>query len=258
MQFRTRLILEVIGIFILTLVLAAAITFLAATRASGGVSVGPVLDTTRAVVINQPIMGNGLAILSEHLLKFAKKDPTKPVTIIISSPGGSVTEGMRFIDVMEEIKLRGTKINCVVIYGAASMAFQILAHCDTRIALATSMFLWHQPAVFAQGVMLNPDTLENILLDLHATETLILSTLHRLPIDEKALLFHYHRGTMHFSHQIETLMPGWLKIYDVIPGLLELDTDSIPHLEAPMIFQGAIPDILYIDPTVVRSLQGGK
>lgn len=67
--------------------------------------------------------------------------------IIIDSLGGSLRAGQIIIDMMDAEKARGTKLICVVNSEATSMAFNILTHCDVRLAHANSRFLVHKAAM---------------------------------------------------------------------------------------------------------------
>ncbi len=67
--------------------------------------------------------------------------------ILVDSPGGSVSAGQAMIDAVEAQKAQGTKVACVVTGMAASMAFNLLTHCDTRIADTGAKLLFHKVAL---------------------------------------------------------------------------------------------------------------
>jgi ATP-dependent protease ClpP protease subunit len=73
------------------------------------------------------------------------------VDLVLSSPGGSIVAGMIFIEAMQRAQERGTKFVCVVDKMAASMAFVILAACDNRYIMETSLLLWHPGRVGMNG-----------------------------------------------------------------------------------------------------------
>lgn len=64
--------------------------------------------------------------------------------VVIDSPGGSVAAGQEMIDAIDAEKDAGIKITCVVKEVAASMAFNLLTHCDVRIADAKAILLFHK------------------------------------------------------------------------------------------------------------------
>ena len=74
--------------------------------------------------------------------------------IFISSPGGSVMEGMKMIDYINTLKKCNIVINC---YGdfAASMAFVILQSCTNRYALESSILMQHQMSLGLSGPIEN-------------------------------------------------------------------------------------------------------
>lgn len=74
----------------------------------------------------------------------------KTVTLRIDSPGGSVFLGLKWIQMVTDLKkTRGFRVNCVVDGGAYSMAAVILESpvCDARFATPGSTLLFHN----AQG-----------------------------------------------------------------------------------------------------------
>lgn len=97
-------------------------------------------DDKRVLSIEGPIQNLNKQI---NEMMSLSEESSKPIDIIISSPGGSVIAGMFFIDAMDRAKSRGVKIRCVVEKMAASMAMHIFGNCDERYALAGSLLLWH-------------------------------------------------------------------------------------------------------------------
>lgn len=73
--------------------------------------------------------------------------------ILINSPGGQVDSGVRMIGLMEAEKARGVRIVCVVTGEASSMAFNLLTHCDVRLASSHAFMVVHKVAIG----MLPPD-----------------------------------------------------------------------------------------------------
>lgn len=71
--------------------------------------------------------------------------PSKELLIFIDSPGGSVTSGLRLMNVIEN---SGKDITCIA-SNAASMAFAILQSCKTRYVMDDSILMQH---VMAYGV----------------------------------------------------------------------------------------------------------
>ncbi len=63
--------------------------------------------------------------------------------ILIDSPGGLVDDGDKMIALIDAEKKNGTRVVCVVTKSAASMAFNLLTHCDVRYAVPRAMLLFH-------------------------------------------------------------------------------------------------------------------
>lgn len=96
------------------------------------------------------------SILSEAA-KIEKQAGSPVIRILINSPGGAVVTGQIFVQAMELAKARGSKIECAVSNIAASMAFHVLAHCDSRYLLRYSMLLFHPVRVEFQGALTPED-----------------------------------------------------------------------------------------------------
>ena len=74
--------------------------------------------------------------------------------IFITSPGGSVMEGMKMIDYIKTLQNLNVQVNC---YGdfAASMAFVILQSCTNRYAMESSVLMQHQMSLGMTGPIEN-------------------------------------------------------------------------------------------------------
>lgn len=84
-------------------------------------------------------------------------------TIYIDSLGGYLTYGQQIIDLMEAEKAEGVKMTCIVTGEATSMAFNILTHCDRRLASRDARFLVHKAAIGMLPPWLRP-TAKNLRL----------------------------------------------------------------------------------------------
>lgn len=67
--------------------------------------------------------------------------------VMISSPGGRVDVGSMIMNMLEMEQKMGTRLVCVVLGDASSMAFNILTHCDVRLSITHSHFLVHKVAM---------------------------------------------------------------------------------------------------------------
>ena len=66
--------------------------------------------------------------------------------VLIDSFGGSVSSGLRIIDLLEKERSATVHLVCIVDGEADSMAFNLLSHCDVRLATPRSHFVVHKVA----------------------------------------------------------------------------------------------------------------
>ena len=87
--------------------------------------------------------------ITEKLIYLELKDPNKPITFYINTPGGSITAGMAIYDTMQLIK---SPISVVVTGLAASMGSILLcgAKKGYRFLFPHARVLIHQPLIMGQ------------------------------------------------------------------------------------------------------------
>ncbi len=88
--------------------------------------------------------------LIKSMLVLEHQSATEPISLIINSPGGSVTAGMAIYDTMQYIKC---DVSTICLGMAASMGAFLLAGGTKgkRFALPNSTIMIHQPSGGAQG-----------------------------------------------------------------------------------------------------------
>lgn len=94
--------------------------------------------------LNSEVRDDIMADISTKLLVLSAKDPKADITLLINSPGGSITAGMMLYDI---INLIPNDIRTVAVGMAASMG-QFLLTVGTpgkRFVTASSRVLLHQP-----------------------------------------------------------------------------------------------------------------
>lgn len=64
--------------------------------------------------------------------------------VLIDSGGGLVDEGNQMIKLLDTERKEGTRIVCVVVKAAHSMAFNLLTKCDVRLATRKAFMLVHK------------------------------------------------------------------------------------------------------------------
>ena len=85
-----------------------------------------------------------------QLIYLEGKDPSKPISLYINSPGGSVSAGLAIYDTMNYIKC---EVHTICVGLAASMGAFLLSSGEKgkRFALPNSEIMIHQPFGGAQG-----------------------------------------------------------------------------------------------------------
>lgn len=156
--------------------------------------------------------------LASQIEKFSQQS-TKPIYLLINSPGGSVIAGLQVLSAMKVAKERGVVFKCFTPVMAASMAFQILVNCNERYSLNNSLLLWHPMRASLQGSF----TSEELLYEggrLKALEKpLVLDLIRVLKISPNQFFYHYRHETMWTGDQINELSPGFLQIVDDFTGI---------------------------------------
>lgn len=202
------------------------------TRAPDSVSV------ERTVMIDGVIAGRGLVAIGEQLVAWSLERSAEPVNVILNSPGGSVVAGSFFINQMEAVRGRGTRIRCFVQNFAASMAFSILLHCDERYALDNSYMLWHPVRVSGGGALTSREA-SVITKALASLDRWILNdvaaAIANLPPSE--VEYHFHAETLHYARELEALDPEFITVKSSFPGLVEtIASPRLKRSEVPMMF----------------------
>ena len=177
----------------------------------------PTLDPKRTLTIVGEVGGNMIP-LAQRMVELSKTPGD--IDIVISSPGGSVAAGTFFITALELARARGSNVRCYVTGLAASMAFQIFAHCDERYALPTAYLLWHPVRAGFFMASFTPDQAAQLAEDLKRTEKWATNDLisrffeHR----EKYFWKHYHAETLFIAEDLAKEVPGLVDIVDDVPG----------------------------------------
>lgn len=102
----------------------------------------------RTIFVTGQVEDNMANLIVAQLLFLESEDPNKDITLMINSPGGSVSAGLAIIDTMNFIKCN---VNTIVMGMAASMGAMILSAGNKRSSLKNSKIMIHQPLGGAQG-----------------------------------------------------------------------------------------------------------
>ncbi len=173
------------------------------------------VNTKRLIPIRGVIDGPSVLQYSRKLQELTNEG-NGAVYLYINSPGGSVTAGYYLINQMTKAQGQGVKFICLVDDWAASMAFQIYAHCDSRYAFSYSGLLWHAVRVGFMGY-LTPKQSGQIYHDLSYIEEMMTEKLiNELNISLANFWYHYDAETLHYGVQLHEMAPKFLTIVDSV------------------------------------------
>jgi ATP-dependent Clp protease protease subunit len=137
----------------------------------------------RIVILGTPINDQVAMMIVAQLLFLAREDPTKPVRLYISSPGGQVYAGMAIYDTMQQIEC---PISTVAVGFTASFGTVLLAAGTKgmRFALPNATIHMHQPLGGAQGQASDIAIQANEILRLRESLNEIISVHTGQPIEK--------------------------------------------------------------------------
>lgn len=181
------------------------LSFLVSTTSVASVKLNP----KRTIEVRGAITPASASVMATSLRNM-EADKTLPVDIIFDSPGGDLLFGYLVVDRMESLRQQGIKLRCFVRSVAASMAFQMLLHCDERYATPHALLLWHPVRVFWMGP-LTADYAEIIATQLTTANEVVMDDLRKYMsgMKEETLLWHYKQETLHHAKILDKMLPGF-------------------------------------------------
>lgn len=193
----------------------------------------PTVDPQRVVRIVGPIMGDMLPEIVPQIWGLATDGSGGPVDVLIDSPGGDVETGFLLLNIFDSVRGAGVILRCFVPSMAASMAFQLLVHCDERHTLDHSLLLWHRVRVYLGGpggAAITAPMARDVAESLEKSDSLILGELVRAlaSMPPATVLHHFNRETLHVGAQLAVEAPGFIESHAYIPGLLEVALRPAP------------------------------
>lgn len=185
----------------------------------------------RTFYVTGPIDRGALAIANG--IERASVAGKETIHLVINSPGGVVLVGFQITQAMDIARERGVKVVCVVGVLAASMAFQLLPHCDERYALKKSLLLFHPARVLVNGPLTATDALtvghELQKLDRKADK----ENSQMMGVSKPEWLEKHNRNETLWTAEdlVAETAKSWLKIVDEIEtpdGIFNLETKMGP------------------------------
>ena len=89
---------------------------------------------------------NGVSLMKFQVEMFQTASLKGDRVILINSNGGNEANGKVMINIIEAERSLGSRVICVVERRAHSMAFNLLTHCDVRLAVPGSLMIFHKIA----------------------------------------------------------------------------------------------------------------
>lgn len=99
------------------------------------------ISTNRVAHLTGPIEKGSFKTFEKEMIETIRKGDR---VVLIDSGGGLVDEGQLMINLLNTERKEGTRIVCVVVKAAHSMAFNLLTRCDVRLAKKQAFFLVHK------------------------------------------------------------------------------------------------------------------
>jgi ATP-dependent Clp protease protease subunit len=129
------------------------------------------LIKARTVFLIGEVNDKSAARIIAELLVLEADDPQAPITLIVNSPGGSVTAGFAIYDVIRFVRPR-VRVVCAGLTASIATVVLLAATKEDRFALPNARLLIHQPLL--TGTIYGPAS------DLEITANEILRTRQRI------------------------------------------------------------------------------
>lgn len=119
----------------------------------------------RTLLVSGPVDDKMLREATVRCLAMEQKDPKKPITVFINSPGGSADAGFALYDLLRFIK---PPIITVVngLCASAGILIHLAADKKRRFCMSESRFMIHQPSTMGRGTASDLDITAKEILKL--------------------------------------------------------------------------------------------
>ena len=206
---------SVIRIHIVLVIIIGALLLISSTAHADTVT----LDKARTVVIKGQINSPKAA---DAIFKLTTNSNTLPIDIVLSSPGGSINDGLVIDSAIKVAQTRGILVRCHVPVYAASMAFYILTQCSERYVLSNSFLLFHPARVGSQGGYTQQQLIEAAESLLVTEDRLKINMQFKMQMNAELFEKHYKLATLWLaSDLIKETRDGFLKMVDDIINVPE-------------------------------------
>lgn len=97
------------------------------------------------------VNGESVKVAISTLDEWSRRQPGKPITLLLTSPGGSILHGLALFDFLLTLRHRGHRLKVVAMGFAASMGSILLQAADERVMAPNGFVMLHEAASFAHG-----------------------------------------------------------------------------------------------------------
>lgn len=129
---------------------------------------------SRTIIISQAIDSLLARSIYSRLILLEKENPTKPITVIINSQGGSADSGFGIYDMLRFVKPPIITLTAGLCASAAVIIF-LAGEKGKRFALPNSRFLIHQPSTSAVGPAADLEITANQILKIRDQFNMIIA-----------------------------------------------------------------------------------
>lgn len=183
------------------------------------------------------------------LARFAEiTTKTKAVTLVLDSPGGYVDSGLKFVTAMQLYQSQGVTFRCFVTGMAASMAFGILAECDSRYTMPFAGLLWHPIRMSYRGAITTRTALELSEMLEYYEAPFRARIQDQIEVDEDWFYLHWYRETMHPGRTLASVAPSFIT---EVSGATGMPTSQLLWAPPPRAFFDGATDtnrVIWIAP----------
>lgn len=178
-------------------------------------------DNTRVVRITSEIGANSTSIANQ-IIQLATQDTKKDINLLLTSPGGLILGGNLILQAMESAQARGVHLNCIVPVYAASMAFSVFHHCNSRYAFPRALLLFHPSRTGVNGYISGKDAQE-IADEIIPLDLELLHDLESMGLSRKEIEEAYFKEKHWTARELaEKAKPGYIILLQDIRGIPNL------------------------------------
>jgi ATP-dependent Clp protease protease subunit len=141
------------------------------------------LVESRTIIVGEEIGDSIYRKLAVSLAIMERKEATKPVTVLVNSPGGSADAGFAMYDLLRWTSVPIRTVANGLVASAAVLVF-LAAPKGSRLCLPNSRFMLHQPSTIARGQVTDIDIAARQIIALKRRYNGIVSEVTGKPIEQ--------------------------------------------------------------------------